>query len=61
MDALGERLLDANRAIEQPTKLAAIFGRTVTKRYRGKLETVIEDLDLPNPVFRSYYWRPWSR
>src|SRR5215207_5833236 len=54
LDALGERLLDANRTIGQPTKLANIFGRKVTKRYRGKLETVIEDLDLPNPVIRSY-------
>lgn len=54
LDALGERLLDANRTIGQPTKLATIFGRKVTKRYRGKLETVIEDLDLPNPVIRSY-------
>ena len=51
---LGERLLDANRTIGQPTKLAMIFGRKVTKRHRGKLETVIEDLDLPNPVIRSY-------
>ena len=55
LDALGERLLDANRTIGQPTKLATIFGRKVTKRYRGKLETLIEDLDLPNPVIRSYY------
>src|SRR6476646_1931152 len=55
LDALGERLLDANRTIGQPTKLATIFGRKVTKRYRGKLETVIEDLELPNPVIRSYY------
>ena len=55
LDALGERLLDANRTIGQPTKLANIFGRKVTRRYRGKLETVIEDLDLPNPVIRSYY------
>jgi hypothetical protein len=54
LDALGERLLDANRTIGQPTKLATIFGRKVTKRYRGKLETVIEDLELPNPVIRSY-------
>lgn len=54
LDALGERLLDANRTIGQPTKLATIFGRKVTRRYRGKLETVIEDLDLPNPVIRSY-------
>jgi hypothetical protein len=55
LDALGERLLDANRTIGQPTKLATIFGRKVTKRYRGKLETLVEDLDLPNPVIRSYY------
>ena len=55
MDALGERLFDANRTIGQPTKLATIFGRKITKRHRGKLETIIEDLDLPNPVIRSYY------
>jgi hypothetical protein len=55
LDALGERLFDANRTIGQPTTLATIFGRTVTKRHRGKLETIIEDLDLPNPVIRSYY------
>src|SRR5712692_2848906 len=54
LDALGERRLDANRTIGQPTKLAMIFGRKITKRHRGKLETVIEDLDLPNPVIRSY-------
>ena len=54
LDALGDRLLDANRTIGQPTKLAMIFGRKITKRHRGKLETVIEDLDLPNPVIRSY-------
>jgi hypothetical protein len=32
-----------------------IFGRRVTKRYRGQLQTVIADLDLPNPVIRSHY------
>jgi hypothetical protein len=55
LDALGERLFDANRTIGKPTKLATIFGRTISKRHRGKLETIIEDLDLPNPVIRSYY------
>ena len=55
LDALGERLFDANRTIGQPNKLTAIFGRKVTARYRGKLQTVIEDLNLPNPVIRSYY------
>jgi hypothetical protein len=55
LDALGERLLDANRTIGQPNKLTVIFGRKVTRRYRGQLQTVIEDLQLPNPVIRSHY------
>ena len=55
LDALGERLLDANRTIGQPNKISTIFGRKVTKNYRGELKTVIEDLDLPNPVIRSHY------
>jgi hypothetical protein len=55
LDALGERLLDANRTIGQPKKITTIFGRRVTKHYRGKLQTVIEDMDLPNPVIRSHY------
>jgi hypothetical protein len=55
LDALGERLLDANRTIGQPNKITTIFGRKVTRHYRGKLQTVIEDLDLPNPVIRSHY------
>jgi hypothetical protein len=55
LDALGERLLDANRTIGQPNKITTIFGRRVSKRYGGKLQTVIEDLDLPNPVIRSHY------
>ena len=55
LDRLGERLLDANRTIGQPNKITVIFGRKVTKRYRGKLQTVIEDMDLPNSVIRSHY------
>jgi DNA-binding transcriptional ArsR family regulator len=55
LDELGERLLDANRTIGQPHKLTVIFGRRVTRRYRGQLQTVIEDLHLPNPVIRSHY------
>jgi hypothetical protein len=55
LDQLGERLLDANRTIGQPNKITVIFGRKITPRYRGKLQTVIEDLDLPNPVIRSHY------
>jgi hypothetical protein len=55
LDELGERLLDMNRTIGQPKKITMIFGRRVTKEHKGKLQTVIEDLDLPNPVIRSHY------
>jgi hypothetical protein len=55
LDRLGQRLLDANRTIGQPDKITTIFGRKLTKLYRGKLQTVIEDIQLPNPVIRSHY------
>jgi hypothetical protein len=55
VDALEQRLLDANRTIGQPNKLTLIFGRRVTRRHGGKLQTVIEDLNLSNPVIRSHY------
>jgi len=55
LDKLGERLLDANRMIGQPNKITTIFGRKVTKFHRGKMQTEIEDLHLPNPVIRSHY------
>ena len=55
VDQLGQRLLDANRTIGEPNKITMIFGRKVTKQYKGKLQTVIEDLELPNPVIRSHY------
>jgi hypothetical protein len=55
LDNLGERLLDANRTIGRPDKITTIFGRRITKCYRGKLQTEIEDMHLPNPVIRSHY------
>ena len=55
LDRLGERLLDANRTIGQPDKITVIFGRKVTRHYKGKLQTEIEDMHLPNPVIRSHY------
>ena len=55
VDRLSERLLDVNRTIGQPKKLTTIFGRKVTKYHAGKPQTVIEDLDLPDPVIRSHY------
>jgi hypothetical protein len=55
LDEMGARLLDANRTIGQPNKITVIFGKRITKHYRGKLQTVIEDMNLPNPVIRSHY------
>ena len=55
VDALEQRLLDANRTIGQPNKLTLIFGRRITRHHSGKLQTVIEDMNLPNPVIRSHY------
>ena len=55
LDQMGERLLDANRTIGQPNKITVIFGRKITRQHRGKLQTVIEDIHLPNPVIRSHY------
>src|ERR1700726_2686023 len=55
LDKLGERLRDANRTIGQPNKITVIFGRKISKHYRGKLQTEIEDMNLPNPVIRSHY------
>jgi len=55
LDNLGERLLDANRTIGRPDKITTIFGRRVTKSYHGKLQTEIEDMNLPNPVIRTHY------
>jgi hypothetical protein len=55
LDKMAERLLDANRTIGQPNKITVIFGRRISKHHRGKLQTEIEDMDLPNPVIRSHY------
>jgi hypothetical protein len=61
VDELAERLLDMNRTLGQPKKITMIFGRKVTKQYKGKLQTVIEDLDLPNPVIRSHYGHGFAK
>jgi hypothetical protein len=61
LDQLGDRLLDANRNLGRPDKLTVIFGRRVTKRYHGKLQTEIEDLHLGSPVMRSYYHNGFAK
>ena len=37
LDTLHQRLLDANRSMGQPDKITLLFGRKVTKSYRGRL------------------------
>lgn len=55
LDAISERLLDANRTIGRPDKISVIFGRRVTKRFGDTLQTTIQDLHLGNPVIRTDY------
>lgn len=55
LDRLHERLLDLNRTIGSPDKVAVIFGRRVTKRTDAGLKTQILDHDLGQPVIRSDY------
>jgi hypothetical protein len=61
LDSLGERLLDANRTIGRPDSLSLIFGRRIQKRYPGKLQTVIEDMHLGNPVLRAHYGNGFAK
>ena len=61
VDEVTQRLLDLNRNIGQPNKITTVFGRKVTKQYKGKLQSVIEDLDLPNPVIRSHYGHGFAK
>jgi hypothetical protein len=49
-----QRRRDLNRNIGPPQKITTIFGRKVTKEYKGTWPSVIEDLDLPHPVIRSH-------
>ncbi len=55
LDRLHERLLDLNRTIGCPDKIAVIFGRRITKHTDAGLKTQILDHDLGNPVIRSQY------
>jgi len=55
LDRLSARLLDLNRTIGAPHKIAVIFGRRVTKRTDAGLKTQISDHGLGQPVIRSDY------
>jgi hypothetical protein len=53
LDRLHERLLDLNRTIGHPDKIALIFGRRLTQHTDAGLKTQILDHDLGQPVIRS--------
>jgi hypothetical protein len=55
LDRLHERLLDLNRTIGHPDKIAMIFGRRITQHTDAGLKTQILDHDLGQPVIRSEY------
>jgi len=61
LDRWGERLLDANRTIGHPDSLSLIFGRRITQCHQGKLQTVIEDIHLGNPVLRAPYGNGFAK
>jgi hypothetical protein len=55
LDRLIERLLDVNRAIGRPDKLAIIFGRRISSRTMGRMQTRLVDHHLGHPVLRGEY------
>src|SRR5437764_394241 len=55
LDRLHERLLDLNRSIGHPDKIATIFGRRITQRTDAGLKTQILNHDLGQPVIRNEY------
>src|SRR3954454_14257454 len=55
LDRLHDRLLDLNRSIGHPDKIALIFGRRITQRTDAGLKTQILDHNLGQPVIRSEY------
>jgi hypothetical protein len=53
LDRRHQRLLDLDRSIGHPDKIAMIFGRRITKHTDAGLKTQILDHDLGQPVIRS--------
>jgi hypothetical protein len=55
LDALHDRLLDANRKLGSPDQVAVVFGHRITRQHNGRLQTSLEDLHLGQPVLRALY------
>ena len=52
---LFQRAVEIGVALGGATQTRQIFGRHINRRYRGKLETVLERRDEGFPVLRSFY------
>jgi len=55
LDALHDRLLDANRKLGSPDQVSVIFGQRVTRQHNGRLQTTLDDLHLGQPILRAFY------
>jgi DNA-binding transcriptional ArsR family regulator len=53
--SLFRRATEIGVALGGATQTRQIFGRRIDRRYRGKLETVLERRDEGHPVLRAYY------
>jgi hypothetical protein len=57
LDALHDRLLDANRKLGSPDQVAVVFGQRITRQHSGRLQTTLDDLHLGQAVLRAFFKR----
>lgn len=55
LHALFQRAVEIGVALGGTTQTRHLFGRRINRRYRGRLETVLERRDEGVPVLRAYY------
>lgn len=55
LSALFERMLDLGRTLGRPDIISNFFGYHITKKYKGKLQTTIDNRHNAHPVIKSWY------
>ena len=55
LPALFRRAVELGVLLGGADRTALLFGRQITRRYRGKLQTVLDRRNAGHPVLRSYY------
>ena len=53
--ALFRRAVELGLVLGGADRTTHLFGRQITQRYRGKLQTVLDRRNEGHPVLRSYY------